>query len=434
MALLGFLKKDQNTKKPENKATGKNTGIDVTDSSVLEKTSFIHLTDSDMKTIHRIQPIVNKYIDQLVNDFYSVIMQVPHLKNIIEQNSTVDRLKKTLRIHLFELFNGKIDEPFIEKRIRIAIIHFRIGLEPSWYMGAFQNIQNALTQAIFREVKDTKQILSFLEVTQKLISLEQQLVLEAYHEENMKKLNSQFEEGKLHLKNKMTTVSQGLVALAEQNQASVETLNENVQMVNETAEESNEQAILARDYAKDGQNNLSDLLEKIDSMETLLKEMIESIYKLGESSNEISNVIHIVQDIAEQTNILALNSAIEAARAGEHGRGFSVLAKEVQKLAEQTKESISQIHEFISASNTHKDRVIDILKEVEDAVQSGLSSSKKTQDSFQNIVQSVQQNSITAMKVQEQVHELVQVINDIKQATSIVAKSAEELNEAAVNG
>lgn len=433
MALFGLVKSgEKKSNKPPKQSAGGNTGIHVDDSSITDKINMVNLTEADLKAIRSIQPIVEKHIETLVQDFYSTIMQVEHLKGIIDRNSTVDRLKKTLRTHTIELFNGKIDQRFIDKRLRVAKVHYVIGLEPSWYMGSFQNIQNTLTHIIFKEVKNTGDILKILSAVQKIISLEQQIVLEAYHQENDKKLNAQFEEGKAYLKNKMTTVSESLVALAEQNQASVETLSMNIQEVEQTTAESNEQAILAKDFASDGQQNLSELLEKISFMEELSKEMIQSIYKLGESSNEITNVIHIVQDIAEQTNVLALNSAIEAARAGEHGRGFAVLAKEVQKLAEQTKDSIIKIHDLISTSNEHKEEVLKSLEQVKSAVQSGILSSRHTNESFQKIVQSVQQNSITAMEVQEQIQVLTKVIKEIEHATSIVTESAEELNEAAI--
>lgn len=432
MALFGLVKKGGKSNKAVKEPKNATVEINIQDNSITEKMNMIRISKSDLKMIKSIQPLIEKNIDILVNDFYSTILNVHHLKEIIEKYSSVDKLKKTLKIHMIELFDGSIDQNFINKRLRVANIHFKIGLEPSWYMGAFQNIQNSLTQIIFSEVKSKGELLNIVDAVQKILSFEQQIVLEAYHQEQMKKLNVQFEEGKSYLKNKMTAVSEGLVALAEQNQASVETLSVSIEEVDQTTAESNEKAVLAKDYAHDGQNNLNELLEKINFMEKLSKEMIESIHKLGESSNEISNVIYIVQDIAEQTNVLALNSAIEAARAGEHGRGFAVLAQEVQKLAEQTKDSITQIHELISTSNTHKERVIESLEQVENAVQSGIASSRDTYESFQKIVRSVQQNSITAMEVQEQIQVLIKVIKEIEHATSIVVESAEELNEAAI--
>ncbi|MBM7716965.1 globin-coupled sensor protein [Siminovitchia sp. FSL H7-0308] len=433
MALFGLVKKSGKSDKTVKTLKSRGTGdIDIQDARLIAKMKMIDLSKSDLDIIKSIQPLIEKNIDLLVNTFYDTILNLDHLKEMVLKHSTVDRLKKTLRRHMIELFDGNIDKNFINKRLKVANIHFKIGLEPSWYMGAFQNIQNSLTQIIFKEVQSKGELLSVIDAVQKVLSFEQQIVLEAYHQEQMEQLSVQFEEGKSYLKNKMTAVSEDLVALAEQNQASVETLSISIDEVNQTTAESNEKAILARDFASDGQNNLNELLEKINFMEELSKEMIESIHKLGESSEKISNVIYMVQDIAEQTNVLALNSAIEAARAGEHGRGFAVLAQEVQKLAEQTKDSITQIHELITTSNNHKERVIESLEQVENAVQSGITSSRDTYESFQKIVQSVQQNSITATEVQEQVKVLIKVVKEIEHATSIVAESAEELNEAAI--
>ncbi|VEF48655.1 methyl-accepting chemotaxis sensory transducer [Bacillus freudenreichii] len=432
---MGFFGMGKSSKRIEEGQNGTRSGkveIMIEDSSILDKMNMIQLTEKDMKILKGIQPIIETNIVEIVESFYSVIMKVQNLKGIIDKHSTVERLKKTLRVHIIEMFDGKIDQSFINKRLKIAYVHYVIGLEPAWYMGAFQHINDTITRLVFNGIKDKRKLQTVLSSVNKILSFEQQIVLEAYDRENMKKLNTQFEEGKVYLKNQMTSVSEGLVALAEQTQASVVTLSTNIREVNQTTTESNEQAIQAKNYADEGQNKLKELLEKISVMDKYSRDMIESIHRLGESSDQISSVIHIVQDIAEQTNILALNSAIEAARAGEHGRGFAVLSQEVQSLAEQTKNSISQIHELISNSNLYKEQVIESLKHVEEALMSGISTSEHTDKAFQNIAGSIQQNSMTIMKVQEQMDQLVAVVNEIENASAVVTTSAEQLNEAAM--
>lgn len=427
LSLLGIAraKKGSRTTGPQ----GMSTGLFVKEASLQKKMDMMGCTVEDLKLVKDIQPLVEENINHLVEDFYTSILRVDHLKKIIEQHSTVERLKQTLKIYIIELFNGEIDQVFLEKRFRIAEAHFRIGLESTWYMGAFQNVQKSVISLILDNIKDRKSYAPILAAVNKLFSLEQQIVLEAY---DMKRLESQFEEGKAFLKSKMTVVSEELLVLSEQTEVSVEELSSNIHEVSLTTSESNEQAKVANKHANEGQQKLDELLQKNNFMETLSQKMIENIHQLGESSNQISNVIHLVQDIAEQTNILALNSAIEAARVGVHGRGFAVLAEEVRKLSEQTKSSIDQIHNLISTSNTYKQRVEESLQQVKDAVQSSISSSTHTRESFQLIVQSIQQNGATVSKVQEQMNKLIHVVNEIEQSISSVASSAEHLNEAAI--
>lgn len=115
---------------------------------------------------------------------------------------------------------------------------------------------------------------------------------------------------------------------------------------------------------KDGISAIDDLVKKIDDLNESVKLSQENIEHMKEVSNVIADFAKVISGIANKTNILSLNASIEAARAGEHGRGFSVVAKEVQSLANQTKTSSSEISSRIGEVQTYVEGMVDFMKDV----------------------------------------------------------------------
>ncbi|NBJ71324.1 MULTISPECIES: globin-coupled sensor protein [Clostridia] len=404
--------------------------INIHDASVLQKMDMTHLTETDLMRLKSLQPLIVKNMDLLVDSFYSTILQFNHLRRIIEKYSTIDRLRLTLKQYVNDLFKAEINPAYLEKRFAIAKTHYRIGLQPAWYMGAYQNLHNTIIHLIYGEMKDTGEFHATLVSVNKIMSFEQQIVLEAYEQENMKKMDEKYKAGKDWLKDKMSTVSVELVAIAEENQASAETLTTNINEVNKATEKSTYQAEKAREKALEGQEQLDELFNTIKYMEKTAKQITQSLDNFDKSSNEIATIIAMVQKIADQTNLLALNSSIEAARAGVHGSGFAVVSKEIGKLAEQTKQSITQITSLISTSSQVSQWTKASMEEIEAAVGLSMSFSEATQQSFRHLVKTIQLNEQEANVVLKEMNEFKQVVHEMERVASSVVVAAEQLNEA----
>src|SRR5690606_5993741 len=152
------------------------------------------------------------------------------------RHSTVERLKKTLATHLMEMFDGKVDAAFVEKRLRIARARIRIGLETKWYMGAFQNLYRFITDMVARHVPSKEEQIVFNHVVGKLINFEQQLVLEAYERERLDRQEKMHLEIKEDIKRKIAAVSEEATVVARKNEEAFRQLEKSSAQVHRSFE------------------------------------------------------------------------------------------------------------------------------------------------------------------------------------------------------
>ncbi|NMA69122.1 MAG: HAMP domain-containing protein [Desulfitobacterium sp.] len=177
--------------------------------------------------------------------------------------------------------------------------------------------------------------------------------------------------------------------------------------------------------ADDSSNQSLALAEEGDKAMTVVNLQMEQIHNtvdhtgqiisaLGEKSAVIGSIVETIKAISDQTNLLALNAAIEAARAGEHGRGFSVVAEEVRKLAEQSTLSSAQIESIISDIKTSLDEAIASMDSEKEVVQSGATAIHNAHQSFSRIKESTQ-------LLNEQIQEIAALSSGITQSADVIA-------------
>ncbi|MBZ5722328.1 MAG: cache domain-containing protein [Acidobacteriia bacterium] len=175
------------------------------------------------------------------------------------------------------------------------------------------------------------------------------------------------------------------VATAMQEMAST------VQQVSENSNHAAGASQKAAEAARHGGTVLEGTLAKMHAMASSVGETAKKVHELGKRSEQIGEIIRVIDDIADQTNLLALNAAIEAARAGEQGRGFAVVADEVRKLAERTSKATKEIAEMIRGIQEETRAAVAAMEAGTREVEIGVQSTREAGTSLQEIIQMSEQ-------------------------------------------
>jgi|GEM_PF-1951499 len=447
--------------------------ISVSDSRVATSIRFQGLTPDDLAQVASWATECRDAMPDVVDQFYEHIQSFDQSREFLAARTSVAKQRPMLQRYLDSLFDGVVDDGFVEARARLGAVHERIGLSIHWFMAMYDVLRRGFVQAVADAGASTKEVLAFADAFQRLLSVDiglvvgvlydqqaalqeavetQQRVTRAFiasmsaaasglasrdltvrvssghgdeYDQIGAALNGALDElaGSLsriggatgEVTTAVTEISAGSQSLAEMASEQASTLQQVVGRVANMVSVSQQNTSSAAQAAQLGTRASSQAQRGFEGMQQLGS----GIARIKESCDRTAKVVNAIDEIAFQTNLLALNAAVEAARAGDAGKGFAVVAEEVRALSMRCADAAKDTAELIEATIQCSETVVAESSSVFDNFQEIVRDS----DSVARVVEQIESQSLEQADLGQEIQASLSELNNATQET---AANAEE--------
>ncbi|KPF67379.1 hypothetical protein IP69_13635 [Bosea sp. AAP35] len=331
---------------------------------ITERLAFHGIDAETTKIVREAKPFLLLLIPTALSMFYKHIEARPESAQFFKDGAHIEHAKDMQLRHWERLLEGRFDASYVTAVVRVGETHSRIGLEPKWYIGGYSFVLARLTDLIAH--RHPRGLFGFgrrhsvnrlQQAVTKVAMLDVDYVIGTYIEAGRKERRALLEnlggtfEGTVGAIVSSVSVSAELLQVAALGLAS--TAKEPIVKAGSVASASSEASANIRSLADAAEQMAAATIEidrqLLTSTEVAIKAAkitgatVDRMQKLSSASQKIGTIADLINAIAGQTNLLALNATIEASRAGDAGKGFSVVAREVKLLAEQTARATTAI-------------------------------------------------------------------------------------------
>lgn len=381
----------------------------------------------------------------VLDDFYNHIAKFPGAATFFKNREMMAHAKAMQLRHWGIILDGQFDEAYRAAALRVGEVHHNLGLEPNWYIGGCSYLVAALVEVIARKMParmfdrsaaDRK--IKLQQAIVKVAMLDMDFVLAVYlsagkreREQTLNRLVGDFDKTISRVTESVASASTQLLATADaMSKIADETSAKSQSAVNALEATSSNMHTAVRDV-----ENLSASFIEINHHALQSARIAgvaagdaghanDKVQGLAEMARTIGDIVQLIGDVASQTNLLALNATIESARAGPAGRGFSVVAREVKLLAEQTANAASEIATQVKSIQTSTDDTASEIGGITEVIMS-------INHSADTVVAVVEQKIAVTQKITGNMQQVAESVSDVSASTADVARAAGETGVAA---
>lgn len=422
-----FTKKELTSLKVEASKHKPYVKIDIhKDRHLTKQLSLINLTIDGLAVAKALQPLIKANIEKIYNPLYE--NPFPGIRSVVDMAPIGIDLVGSQQ-YVVGFFDGVINDAFADKRYQLSKYYIKTGVEVKWYLVTNQAFLNNILDILEEYYHDDIESFALAsKVVTKIFNLETQLCLSAIQELQNEATAAKEVEAKHNIKETIGTITEDLAAMSEEVGIAVSDAIAHSESIISYLNEGLQSSIFTANVSKNGRTQLGQVNEQMISLKNSVTDIQSTIHSLEANSRGIGNIVAFITSVAEQTNLLALNAAIEAARAGEHGRGFSVVANEVRKLAEQTKISSNNITELILSTTKQIENVVTQIQELDSKTVLANKNVQDTTRNFDDILSASITNKEQNERSNEEMTNFAHILKEIGEAGSKVANLADSLN------